>query len=92
MNYCTEYGDDLTRRVPKNWSEALGHATDRLRMVPKGIYECPDELVRVFLVANEILAQVINDLGRAHPGDGDQHVREPPRSEILDAYRDVTIA
>jgi hypothetical protein len=49
-----------------------------LRMVPKEIYECPDELVRVFLVANEIhhasslelhhresLAQVINDLERA---------------------------
>jgi hypothetical protein len=77
MSY-TEYGDDFTRRAPEGWSEALGHATDDLRMVPKEIYECPDELVRVFVVASEIhhagslklhhkekLAQVINDLERA---------------------------
>jgi len=71
----------LTRRVPEDWSEALGQATDHLRMVPKEIYEYPDELVRVFVVADEIhhagslephhkerLARVINDLERAVSG------------------------
>ena len=53
MSY-TEYGDDFMRRVPEGWSEALGQAMDHLRMVPKEIYECPERLVRVFVVANEV--------------------------------------
>jgi hypothetical protein len=50
----TDPGGHVTREVPEGWSEALGQATDRLRMVPKEVYDCPDELVRVFVVANEI--------------------------------------
>jgi hypothetical protein len=53
MSY-TEYGGDFTRGVPEGWPGIPGHAKHRLRMVPKDIYECPDELVPVFVVANKI--------------------------------------
>ena len=53
MSY-TGYGDDFMRRVPEGRSEALGQAMDHLRMIPKEIYEGSEELVRVFVVANEV--------------------------------------
>ena len=53
MSY-TGYGDHSVRRVAEGWSEALGQAMDHLRMVPQEIDECPEGLVRVFVVANEV--------------------------------------